>query len=407
MLRDVWGSKNVRLGAESMRHFDQCCLCLGSVQAPVVCGHGHLFCRECILASLLEQKRDMAALKTTLEQLARQHDLERQRVRQEAVLRVQRDFERAQAGSSTSQAAKSSADAERQQRRRSRSPHRSTLPTSSVPSSSSSLAGTTLATRGRSRSPSRAGSSTSSLADLPARIAAQKERAIADTMERLEQEQAEAKKHKIPAYWLPSLTPSADANSADVVRRAEDALESKGMVTKCYVADRLGHPTSIKSLVDVSFVEERDAASSTGNNAADDGAADDSLATTPARSTGDAQPAAGSTIAKRKICPSCRKTLSDVAHLYVLRRCGHVHCASCVDRLLMPALKHAEKAAAAAASTNGIDNSNGKGDRPGCLDCGTTIKSAAKDLIPLQREGTGFASGGMSESKQKGISFQG
>jgi nitric oxide synthase-interacting protein len=48
-----------------------------------------------------------------------------------------------------------------------------------------------------------------------------------------------------------------------------------------------------------------------------------------------------------------------------------------------------------------------KAERPACLECGKAIKSATKDLIALQREGTGFASAGGSETKKKGISFQG
>lgn len=75
-----------------------------------------------------------------------------------------------------------------------------------------------------------------------------------------------------------------------------------------------------------------------------------------------------------------------------IRSCGHVHCSDCIDILIRPALKKA--------ATN-------KDERPSCLECGKTIKSESKDLISLQREGTGFASAGGSESKKKGISFQG
>lgn len=91
--------------------------------------------------------------------------------------------------------------------------------------------------RNRSRSPSRS----TTLANVPARIAAQTERAIAETMERLSEEQAQAKRDRIPAYWLPSLTPSAETSKQEIVRRTEEAL-GKGMETKCFVSDVHGHP---------------------------------------------------------------------------------------------------------------------------------------------------------------------
>ena len=73
MLQDVWGSKKTKLGAESMKNFDQCNLCLATLKNPVSCSQGHLFCRECILSSLLDQKRDAASLQITLERLENEH----------------------------------------------------------------------------------------------------------------------------------------------------------------------------------------------------------------------------------------------------------------------------------------------------------------------------------------------
>lgn len=94
--------------------------------------------------------------------------------------------------------------------------------------------------RDRSRSPD---SRNGTLKDLPARIAAQTERAIADAMDKVDQQHAQSKRDKIPAYWLPSLTPSADTKTEDIVRQTEAAL-AKGMTSNCYVADKFGHPVS-------------------------------------------------------------------------------------------------------------------------------------------------------------------
>lgn len=97
-LRDVWGSKQIRLGAESMRHFDQCNLCLNGAEGPVTCPRGHLFCKECILSSLLDQKRDIAAVQATLTRLEQEHRLQREHARTAAISRVQQNFERMQSG---------------------------------------------------------------------------------------------------------------------------------------------------------------------------------------------------------------------------------------------------------------------------------------------------------------------
>lgn len=121
---------------------------------------------------------------------------------------------------------------------------------------------------------------------------------------------------------------------------------------------------------------------------------------------------ATSETSKKFVCPSCKKGISSVSKLFgennkvylfenaaenvpfspALRSCGHIHCGDCVDTLLRPALKKAE---------------SDKAERPSCLECGKTIKSASKDLISLKREGTGFASAGGSETRKKGIAFQG
>jgi hypothetical protein len=78
------------------------------------------------------------------------------------------------------------------------------------------------------------------LTDLPERIKAHTERAIQQAIEDLEREQMQVKKDKIPAYWLPSLTPAAGTKVEDVLRRTEEALE-KGLSTRCFVGDQFGH----------------------------------------------------------------------------------------------------------------------------------------------------------------------
>lgn len=98
MLGDRWGSKKVKLGSESFRQYDQCSLCLNRAESPVVCHQGHLFCKECIYTALLDQKKEIAAVKMTLLNLEKEHQAQRDQARADAYERVQRDFERVQSG---------------------------------------------------------------------------------------------------------------------------------------------------------------------------------------------------------------------------------------------------------------------------------------------------------------------
>lgn len=52
-----YGSQKQRLGRDSFRRPDTCCVCSKVAVEPVLCPEGHLFCRECILAVLLNQRR--------------------------------------------------------------------------------------------------------------------------------------------------------------------------------------------------------------------------------------------------------------------------------------------------------------------------------------------------------------
>ncbi|GMH26911.1 hypothetical protein Nepgr_028754 [Nepenthes gracilis] len=54
-----YGTQKERLGKDSIKPFDACCLCLKLVIDPLCCQRGHIFCKECILECLLAQKKDI------------------------------------------------------------------------------------------------------------------------------------------------------------------------------------------------------------------------------------------------------------------------------------------------------------------------------------------------------------
>ena len=107
------GTKKARVGSESFRRFDTCCLCLMPAREPRTCEEGHVFCHgpslspgprltrpECILSSLLEQKRDLKRQQKLVEQMRIDEEAERAEAREKARARVLADFERTQASSS-------------------------------------------------------------------------------------------------------------------------------------------------------------------------------------------------------------------------------------------------------------------------------------------------------------------
>lgn len=61
MLDKDYGVKKTRIGQDSQRSFEQCHLCLTVAKDPVSCLKGHLFCRDCIMNNMLEQKKNISA----------------------------------------------------------------------------------------------------------------------------------------------------------------------------------------------------------------------------------------------------------------------------------------------------------------------------------------------------------
>jgi len=53
---DNWGDKEVRLGADSVKQWDACGICLKLPRDPLCCPRGDMFCKLCIYSSLVAQK---------------------------------------------------------------------------------------------------------------------------------------------------------------------------------------------------------------------------------------------------------------------------------------------------------------------------------------------------------------
>ncbi|CAB4023144.1 Nitric oxide synthase-interacting [Paramuricea clavata] len=72
-----FGSKNVRLGKDSVKDFDCCSLTLQPCREPVITPDGYLYDKESILESLLHQKKEMARKTKAFEKQKRREEQEK------------------------------------------------------------------------------------------------------------------------------------------------------------------------------------------------------------------------------------------------------------------------------------------------------------------------------------------
>ncbi|KAF8128633.1 hypothetical protein EV363DRAFT_1340174 [Boletus edulis] len=293
-----------------MRNFDACALCLQRARDPIACDRGHLFCKECAYADLRMQSCiPPNSSRETAEE-------EKQRALEAARDRVLRDFEKGQQlGLSAN------------------------LP---------AVASTSGAESKEGRTGKRKLDFDSSTVETLAREAEDA------ALRLIEREQAEALRHKLPDFWLPSLTPTYTSNGPP------SSLKDVKVQTMCRGGDP-PHAINLKSFIPVQFSFP---ASSSAQST------DSTPTTNDVKKTDEP---------KNPICPSCKSNLSNNKILFLMRPCSHVTCKVCTDSLVRPASQ--------------------------CIVCDRGL--ANLDIVELKREGTGFAGGGLAETTKKGVAFQG
>ncbi|KAI5297911.1 hypothetical protein KEM55_004078 [Ascosphaera atra] len=186
----------------------------------------------------------------------------------------------------------------------------------------------------------------------------------------LEQEkvwQAETSKSNLPSFWVPTLTPSVEAPE-----------EKRRKITPICPASSSDneHTYSLKTLVTVHFTEEKD---------------DETKEVT-------------------RICPACRKGLTNGSRAILTKPCGHVLCKTCVEYFMKP---HENPDPHAKETGN-----KSKRGRILCYVCETDVTERKKPkkengkenvrpgLVSINSEGTGFAGGGQSVAQRVGTAFQ-
>ncbi|RIB11467.1 hypothetical protein C2G38_2020319 [Gigaspora rosea] len=279
-----YGTKRQRLGRDSMREFDACFLCLQRARDPICCDQGHLYCKECILENLLAQKKEIRRQQNLLEARAKDEIEESKRKEQMAKEAVIHDFERQQvriapsSGSKTEEPTKASTDNSTKTTNNSTK----TIENGKSPDSTKSIKAI------ESGETFQAGKKREFRLDED-EVEAIAIREQQDAMKRLEDEQAAASKPKLPNFWLPSLTPSADP----------DKIKSVKLQTMCTASDP-EHPFGVKNFIPTKFTEDIDP----------------------------------NTKKTSFVCPSCRKTLTNSVKICLMKRCGHVICKICVEKFV-------------------------------------------------------------------------
>ncbi|KAK0127273.1 hypothetical protein ONS96_006823 [Cadophora gregata f. sp. sojae] len=343
----AWNSTSARLSRDSFLPFASCRLCLQPAVSPVSCLHGDIFCRECALNNILSQKKEIKRLEKAREKEEKDAEEDRAREDAEAKERAVQDFEKIQAGLEAKMN-----DGLRDQKIVGREGGKIIV--------EEDVAG---GKRGEKRK--------FELDEEELLRIARDER----TKARKAIDDEKASKTTLPSFWVPSITPSSNTQTAlhTIVKKAK-----LSPVCPASQTDK-PHNYSLHTLVEVKFTEDKDAAKKTS----------------------------------QRICPSCKKALSNTSKVMLAKPCGHVLCKNCVSKFMTPTGVHDphapdvdQNAVACYVCEADLTERKGKASKSANED-GTTEKEKIRPgLIEIRAEGTGFASGGASVVDRMGISFQ-
>ncbi|KAK3997343.1 hypothetical protein QBC44DRAFT_347013 [Cladorrhinum sp. PSN332] len=342
MARVAWGTSTARLSRDSFLPFASCWLCLEPAIDPVACTNGDVFCRECALSNILAQKKEIKRAEKQREQEGREAQEEQARRDAEAQERAVKEFELTQLGLSIKPGGSGSGHGG------GKSKTEQPTPREREPPEPETENGT--AEKGKKRKFSLDG-------DEVARIAME-ERAKA----RKAIDDEKASEPTLPSFWSPMVTPTS--NSSNTLHEVKK--KTKTQPTCPSSSEDKPHYYSLHTLITVHFTEETDSA----------------------------------TKKTQRICPACKKALSNSSRATLAKPCGHVVCKSCVDQFVKP---------------------SGSSEPIRCFVCDADLtdepsKKEGKEkdkqkekirpgLVELRREGTGFTAGGTTQAKKDTVNF--
>lgn len=179
-------------------------------------------------------------------------------------------------------------------------------------------------------------------------------------------------KPTLPSFWVPSVTPIS--NAKDKLHEVRKKAKTSPVCPSSQ--ENRPHAYSLHTLVTINFTEEESRDAKT----------------------------------KSRICPSCKKGLTNSSKAVLTKPCGHVLCKACAGQFMKPVGHdpHADPQDAHEANTVLCYVCDGDvTERPGKK--GSEKKEKEKirpGVVELKSDGTGFSAGGTNEVKRSGTAFQ-
>lgn len=186
-------------------------------------------------------------------------------------------------------------------------------------------------------------------------------------------EDEKSSKPSLPSFWVPSVTPTS--NSKDKLHEVKKKAKTTPICPSSQ--ENSPHPYSLHTLVTINFTEEGDSKG---------------------------------TKTKTRICPSCKKGLTNSSKAMLAKPCGHVLCKACASQFMKPSGHDPHADPADAKHTDAV--------RCYVCDEDVTERPAKKGgdkkdkdkirpgVVELKSDGTGFSAGGTNEVKKSGSAFQ-
>ncbi|KAK6501707.1 hypothetical protein TWF481_009533 [Arthrobotrys musiformis] len=356
LLKSDYGTQRHRLTRDHSKPLDSCNLCLQRSRDPVCCStHGDIFCRECAIQNLLSQRTEIKRLQKEIEKRHAEEEEDRIRLEKEAVERGVKEFEEVQMGLERRKRSKRKADdMDTTQTIIARENGKITIEETD-PSSSSSKR-----------------TKTFTLDESELLRIARTDRERLKTS--ITAEKSAASAPKLPSFWIPSLTPSL--STAEIAPTKPPKLQP---VCPGSDPEKL-HNYSLKSLVNVVFAEEAEEKNKHGE--------------------------------KARICPSCKKGLSNETKAVVAKPCGHVICKPCVKKFILhtddPHAHFSNNLSKPQCSVCEADLSEPTPTKSSKKKDKDKDKDAIKPgLVQISSDGTGFtAGGGKVLAKKEMVAFQ-